>query len=532
MIRHRWLFGITLLGANLFTPLQAQVKPTPAALAGRIDLHLEAKHAENEIIASPLADDAEFLRRVYLDLTGRIPTVSEVYRFLDNKSPDKRTQLVNELLQKVGYINHFTHVWRDALLPASANQQARALGTQMEGWLQVRLRENAPLDRMVREILTAEVVNNGRQPLQSGAQYNIALRAYFQANEFKPENLAGSASRLFLGVKLECAQCHNHPFAAWSQEQFWELAAFFNGFQFRQAGQNTFFANQENATVRSIDIPEKNKKVNARFLDGTEPEWTDGANPREVFADWVVSKKNPYFARAMANRLWAHFFGLGLVDPIDEFGEENPPSHPELLDELAQGLLDNDYDATFIIRAIVLSKAYQRTSTMTHPTQDDPRMFARMALKGLTGEQLFDSLAVATGYQDNAGNQAQRPGFLNPGSVKGQFLTRFDNTVDKRTEQQTSILQALAMMNGQLTADVTSLARSRALSAIADSPFMDDRQRVQTLFLTTLSRPMRPEEEARFLAYVARGGPSGDRGKALADVFWVLLNSSEFCLNH
>jgi hypothetical protein len=356
--------------------------------------------------------------------------------------------------------------------------------------------------------------------------------AFYQANEYKPDNLAAHTSRLFLGVKIECAQCHDHPFAKWTRRQFWEYTAFFGGIKPQMVGNGRFVPASDDPAVHEIALPGSEKKVQARFLDGKRPTWPERAESRAVLAEWMTSPDNPFFARAAVNRMWEHFFGVGLVDPVDDFREENPASHPELLDELARAFAESKFDPKFLIRVITATKAYQRTSLVTQRGQEAPRLFARMNLKGLTGEQLFDSLAIATGYR---GNQAfGGPVFFFPGNnnPRAEFLSKFANPVDRKTEYQTSILQALALMNGKFVADATSLERSEILAAVVDNPFMTDRQRLDTLFLAALSRPMRPPEASRLTAYVAAGGPSGSSKKALADVFWVLLNSSEFILNH
>jgi hypothetical protein len=216
---------------------------------------------------------------------------------------------------------------------------------------------------------------------------------------------------LFLGVKVECAQCHDHPFAKWTRTQFWEYAAFFSGLQVNQRNPNGMGQGLD-PKRRQIEIPNAKVKtiVTAKFLDGTDPKWKDDDITRKVLADWATSPENPYFARATANRIWAHFFGIGLVEPVDEFSDENPPSHPELLDALAKGLVENNFDIKFLIRAITASRAYQLTSETTHKSQEDIRLFAHMPIKGLTPEQFFDSFAVAVIYRgENAANLFQRP---------------------------------------------------------------------------------------------------------------------------
>jgi hypothetical protein len=524
------LAWVALTGTLPAAPPAPDVPNTPAALAALIDRRIQEGYTENKVTPAPLTDDATFLRRVYLDLTGKVPPVTEVYRFLGSKDPDKRARLVDDLLHTAGYVGNSTAAWRAILLPQT-NQQAQFFAQQMDAWVRERVREDMPYDRMVRELLTASV-SGQFNPAQPGSAQDFNARVFYQANEFKAENIASSVSRLFLGVKLECAQCHDHPFDQWKKPQFWEFAAFFASVQPQGRGANAAFQpGVEQNKVREIAIPGGDKKAQARFLDGSDPKWTDDASPRQILADWVTSKDNPYFAKAAVNRLWAHFFGIGLVDPVDEFSAANAPSHPELLDELAAAFVRSNYDVKFITRAILASKSYQRSSEQTDESQEDLRLFGRMPLKGLTAEQLFDSLSQATGFRD--GQQGVvNPGFPQQGNVRAEFLNRFANAVDKKTEHQTSILQALAMMNGRFIADVTSIERSQTLVAILDSPFSTNEQRLNTLYLAALARSMRTEEAAKLVPYVNEGGPTKDPRRALADVFWVLLNSSEFCLNH
>jgi hypothetical protein len=499
-----------------------------AVLAAKIDRLIEAGYAANGVKPAPLADDAEFVRRVYLDLAGRIPHVSEVHKFFDDKAPNKRRVLVEDLLKGPHYANHFTNVWRVLLLPQNNNQQVQFLASRIETWLRPQLRDNKPYDRMVRELLTTpldfnRVAGRPMTPADNGAL------AFFQANESKPENVAAAASRLFLGIKLECAQCHNHPFARWSRKQFWEFSAFFAGIRPQQAQGGVFSQVLDDPRKRDIQIPNSDKIVQARFLDGKEPKWKDGTPTRTVLADWLTSADNPFFAKAIANRMWGHFFGIGIIDPVDDFGEANPPSHPELLDELGQAVVQHHFDLQFLIRAITASRTYQRVSRQTDSSQEDPRWLGRMPLKGLTAEQIFDSLTIATGYRA----APPTPGVFNGfNDARTEFLTKFANSSDKRTEHQTSILQALALMNGTFIANATSLERSETLAALLDAPFLDTRQRLDALYLAALARPMRTREAERLAPYLKRGGPSGDERRALADVFWVLLNSSEFILNH
>jgi hypothetical protein len=488
------------------------------ALAARLDQLLAARWREAGVKPAAAADDAEFIRRVYLDLAGTVPPVSEVRAFLADKAPDKRARLIDRLLKSPSYVSHFADVWADAWLPDVSDPNNVGLQDSFKVWLTARLGENAGYDRMACEILIANpppadgrllnLAEDGR-----AAQPGASPVAFWLANENKPEKLAGATSRLFLGVRLECAQCHDHPFARWTQEQFWEYAAFFAG---AQGGKRT-----------TIVIPKLGKVVQARFPDGTEPKFTNGANPRVVLADWAVSPDNKYFSRAAVNRVWAIFFGVGLVEPVDDLLRADAKN--EVLDELARSFADHHFDLKFLIRAIVSTRAYQLTSRSTEPGQDDPRLFARIAVKPLSTEQVIASLMEATGYQPPPG---RRPGEAGSVGLRAELGGSFARQPNKPTEFQTSIPQALALMNGRFVNDATALERSGTLTAVAGAPFFDTAGKVETLYLAALGRKPTAAESAKLVDYVEEGGPTGDSTQALADVFWALLNSSEFVFNH
>jgi hypothetical protein len=538
MIRQRPPFALLVMALGLGLPYNllapsvrgaepAQLVKDGQALAETIDQLLAARWAAAKALPAAPADDAEFLRRLYLDLTGKVPPVGDVRAFLADTTADKRQRVVEQLLKSPACVNHFTNVWRAILLPENnnANIDGQGLRANFESWLRTRLSENVGYDKLVREVLTFSANRGGRNrgelellqaQLQAGNFNNgTSPIAFYLANENKPEVLAGSTSRLFLAVKLECAQCHDHPFAKWSQEQFWQTAAFFAGVP-------------QGNDQRQIRIPTKGTTVQALFLDGSEPKWKQGVSPRVVLADWTTSPQNRYFARATVNRLWAQFFGIGLIEPVDDLTQETEKN--PLLDELANQFAAHRFDLQYLIRGIVNSKAYQLSSVTSHPSQENGKLFARMGVKGMSPEQLFDSLVEATRHQGALSTDPKAVGaFL---GLRADFLTRFPNQTEKKTEFQTSILQALALMNGKFIADATSLGHSETLAAVADAPFMDTAGRIETLYLAAYGRKPRPQENARLVKYVDQGGPSHDPQQALADVFWVLLNSSEFFLNH
>ncbi len=530
MFRLRWgLLGLCalLIAQGLAAAGPPENARDAQALADKIDTHLRAKQEAEKATVAPLADDSEFLRRTCLDIGGKIPPVSRVRRFLNEQSSDKRKQLVDELLDGPGYVSNMTNLWASLLMPeADTDFQLSFIRPGFQLWLRQQFADNVGYDKMVRALLTAPLGDNQnfRNIYQSGGQASPV--AFYMAKESKPENLAASTARLFLGVRLECAQCHNHPFAQWKREQFWGLAAFFAGLQ--RQGEFIGAPTRELIDRREIAIVGTDKVVQASFLDGSEPQWKYKVGPRVTLADWITAKDNPFFARATVNRVWAHFFGIGLVDPVDDFGDEHKPSHPALLDELARDFVAHDFDLKYLIRAICYSKSYQMTSAAADPGREESRLFTRMAVKGLTGEQLFDSLAQASGYRDLS---PSGPQFFGQNTPRTQFLAKFA-AQEKRTEYQTSIPQALSLMNGQLVSQMTSADRSETLSSVAEAPFMDTPAKVETLFLAALGRKPKPTELEHFVKYVESGGPKKNNKAALADVFWALLNSSEFLFNH
>jgi hypothetical protein len=526
-------------GAVLAPPAQAGAPPArrqpddAAKLAAKIDEHIGAGYARARVKPAAPVDDAIFFRRVSLDVVGRIPPSMDVRRFLADRAPDKRARAVERLLDTPGYANHFTNIWRDLLLPeATTDINRRYLTPAMERWLFKQFSENAPYDQMVRDILTLPLdkARDGRyvEEIYFGGGNIATPMPFFLAKEGKAEELAAATARLFLGVRLECAQCHDHPFGKWKREQFWGQAAFFAGIRRSGRGGDFFVGDlREVNDRRELAIPNTERVAQARFLDGKEPRWRYKVNARTTLADWMVARDNPFFARAAVNRMWAHFFGIGLVDPVDDFNDANLPSHPELLDELARQFAAHNFDFKFLIRAITQSKTYQLSSVYTGPAPD-ARLFARMPVKGLSGEQLYDSILMATGIRDNTPRR-QRAFFF--GSERQQFLEKFA-AQEKRTETLTSIPQALTLMNNQMIANATHPDRSAVLGAVANAPFMTTAGRVEALYLAALSRKPRSDELARFTRYVDSGGAAGDKKKALSDVFWALLNSTEFILNH
>lgn len=494
--------------------------PDPAALARRLDERLRARFQQLGIEPAPASDDAEFLRRVSLDIAGCIPRAADVYAFLADRGPDKRHRLVDRLLDEPRHAIHFSHQWRAELLPeATTNGQAAQLERGFENWLAQQRRAGARYDQLVRELIAAPLPASGlpAEPVLRDPERPNPL-AFLAAKDARPENLAAAVTRTFLGIQLECAQCHNHPFARWSQDQFWSQAAFFAGLEKQTSGLLSPLA--EAVERREIASPDGGPTIAAAFLSAERPQWQAGRSPRAVLADWITSPENPYFAHAAVNRIWGQFFGFGIVDPVDDFHDDNPPSDPELLDELAAAFTAAEFDLSYLIRAICLTEAYQRTSRRTHASQDETRLPARMTVKAMTADQFYDSLALAALFDDEADRGQSRRMLVSRFALAGPI-----------GEPETSVQQALTLLNGRFVGQTTDTRRSPLLVAVTKTPHLATRERIETLYVATLSRLPTGDERQRLASYVAEGA-ADEEPERLADVLWMLLNCAEFRLNH
>jgi Protein of unknown function (DUF1549)/Protein of unknown function (DUF1553) len=498
-------------------------------LAQRIDRRLEAMWAQAKVKPTTAADDAEFLRRVYLDVAGRIPSVAESKQFLDDAEVDKRARLVAKLLASAAYATHFAHVWRDLMFPREHTLANRT--SSLEAWLQARFSENARYDRMVRELLTVSVAPN-TLPFPGDRSRPPTPVLFYYGQDSRPENLAAATARIFLGVSMECAQCHDHPFGAWKREQFWQFTAFFSGIV--PSGGNPF-PESERPAAKEIAIPGTKIIVPAKFPDGAEPAWREGVPTRQTLADWLTAPANPYFSRTAVNRVWAHFFGRGLVEPLNDFADAKADSVTrELLDELSTEFAQAGFDFTYLIRAITATRAYQLSSRAGDGAGPAER-FARMPVRGLTPDQLFDSFAIATGWKDD---RPKPPPFqIDVSNPRTRFLNRFGVNGIAARDQPTTILQALTLMNGPLTA--SALDRGQTLQDLLADTRAGAAEKIESLYLGALARrPTRRElalatrfVEAR-LGDSETGSPDQRAREAYGDLFWALLNSAEFCLNH
>ncbi|MBL8849845.1 MAG: DUF1553 domain-containing protein [Planctomycetaceae bacterium] len=497
-----------------------------AEVARAVDRRLQERFDAEAMAPAPPADDAEFFRRLNVDLIGRIPTAYEARRFIADETADKREQAIDRLLASDEHAEHFANVWRALLIPeADTDRQIRYFLPGFEAWLRNRRAENAGFDVIVRDLLSVPITGTQERPQLVLTDLRAANpMAFIAAKEADPAKLAAAATRLFLGLRLECAECHNHPFDHWTQDQFWNQAAFFAGIEKR--GRGPFAPVLEKAETRSIaTMSDASRTVPAMFLDGHEPAWQQD-RPRTELARWMTSQGNPYFARATVNRVWAQLMGRGFVDPVDDFQESNPPTHPELLDELAAEFCASAFDLTHLYRTLCRTQAYQRTSRQTDSLQADPTLFARMTVKPMSGEQFYDSLAQAVQLEQPPKSRTMT---RNEDPVRRRFLDAFGSQGDQ-SDPDTSVLQALTLMNGPLIGSATDPASSRLLKSAADSGETAPQQ-IESLYLATLSRYPTQAERQRIVEFL-QPGATAESTRQMGDVVWLLLNSAEFRWNH
>jgi len=498
-------------------------------LRERIDEQLAALWAAQKIHPVGPASDAEFMRRVYLDLTGRVPTVGEARDFLADQTPDRREQLVDRLLAHHDHATHLAAVWRRILLPDEVDLSRLGGSAEFDDWLAERFAENVPYDQMVRELLLAE----GRVAESGPLLFYAAVR-------LNPEELAARTSRAFLGVRMECAQCHDHPFDEVSQQDFWSFAAFFARIS-RPRGKmemtSPVLQVKDNA-FGDVMIPDSDEVVPPR-IPGTVMDLADeskGASRREQLVTWLTDRHNQHFSRATVNRVWAHLFGRGLVEPVDDMRPANPAIAPEVLETLAGDFAASGYDLRRLLRELVLTDAYQLSSGAADSDPSRTLAFAQMNMKSFTAEQLYDCITIATGKSSLAAPSMPEaegvPGLVRSADMnRQQFIEQFRTMPGQVTDYQAGIPQALTLMHGGLIHNATDVAASGLLKSLA-APFFSDDQRLDTLYLATLSRYPADEERAAIVAQIAEAKSPAEKQQVLGDVLWALLNSAEFTLNH
>jgi hypothetical protein len=488
--------------------------------SGIIDRLVAEKWDRLRLAPSPPADDATWLRRVYLDLIGKLPTADEVRAFSASTDPQRRQRLIDELLNRDEHADFWALKWAD-MLRVNRDDLGPKSAYHYHQWLRRAWRENKPYDRLIRELITA----------QGSSERNWEVNFY---KAFKdPNDLTVAVSQVFLGIRLECAKCHHHPYEKWGQDDFYSFAAFFPRLQRKNgAGSEVEFYVSDKGAVKH---PRTQEEMTPRVLLGDPLETKEDADPRRRLADWMTSPENPYVARAFVNRVWANLMGRGLVEPIDDMRETNPATNEPLLQALAQDFIAHGYDMRHLIRSIVSSQAYALASTSEGANARDLQNYSRAYRKRLSAEVLFDAVCDVT-------EQPEEFAGIPPGTravqlwdhrLPSAFLDTFGRPQRKTICQcerygDLTLTQVLHLLNAPLVNDKITSPTGRA-ARLAASELSEERI-IEELYLTTFARLPRPEElAAASQAFRASGAT---RRSAVEDILWALMNSAEFVLNH
>jgi hypothetical protein len=495
----------------------------PVAEHNLIDKLVNAKLQRLKILPSEIASDAEFLRRLYFDLIGVPPSPEELRAFVADRTETrkKRAVAIDKLLDRPEFVNHWAVKWSDLLQVNRAKLGDKGVWAFRE-WIRDALAENRAYDKMVRELITAR-----------GSTYRNPPANFFRFTR-EPKAAMETTTQLFLGVRMVCAQCHDHPFEQWTQNQYFHLTAFFGAVGVKSGGESDEEIVYEKREETETRHPKDNRVMSAKFLFDVDKTGLREDDLRESLASWLTSPANPLFAKAIVNRLWSYFFGVGIIEPVDDIRGSNPPSNPALLDALTKDFLDRKYDLRHLIRTIVNSRTYQASYRTNEWNADDATNFSHALPRRLTAEQLHDAIHLAAGVRPKV---AQVPAdslaqdFPDPSIERGGFLDLFG-----RPERQTScecerrpdvsLVQALNLLNGSTIAEAIADPNGRISRLILAGA--SDRAIVEEIYAAALSREPSSSELDMALTYLARGGGRAERAQ---DLLWALINSNAFLFN-
>ena len=549
-----FVVGIWLWLFSIHSPAQAAQRPDdhPIPQVAAINQKIWQSWQDHKLTPSAVAKESEWCRRVYLDLIGRIPTIDELKIFEKDRQENRKLNLVNTLLYNDGYTEEYarnwTTIWTNVLIGRNGGNENRSLTSRqgMQKYLRDSFARNKSYDQMVLELISAEGVNTPGMKNFNGA-------VNFLANKLTENATLATAqtTEIFLGMQVQCTQCHNHPFNEWKQAKFWEMNAFFRqtvalrrferdsrDIQFVELANQDFAGESGQAQEAELYYELRNgllKVAYPVFVDGTaigSSGYLRDINRRLELAQLVVS--SPYMPQAIANRMWAHFLGYGFTKPVNDMGPHNTASHPELLVYLGQEFRSNSFDLKQLIQWIVLSKPYSLSSQMNRNNfQDDPELgeqpkFSHFYLRQMRAEELYESLLVATrAHKIQRSYQAQE-------ETKNRWLRQFTiafgtDEGDETTTFNGTIPQALMLFNGDLIERATSADEGGFLNSVATSK-LTDAQKIQYLYRAGLAR--RPSGREIGAANQLLAARLGNTTAALQDVWWAILNSNEFILNH
>lgn len=513
-------------------PLGESPPPFEFPIQTIVDQFTLKKWRELEIVPSERCSDEVFIRRLYLDLIGTLPTPKQVLDFVGNPDPAKRDKLVDALLETPEYAYYFANKWADILRVKRRGETDRAEGTfAFHNWIREAIARDMPYSEFARAILAA-----------SGSEEQHPPTVWYKELT-KPEEFVDDTAQVFLGLRIACANCHHHPYEKWSQDDYWGLAAFFGKVDRKRFVDPTVSGQPTQRTlvyIRANKSPVINKRTNqpaaVKPLDGEPMQVAPDDDPRQKLVDWLVDPKNPFFARAVANRYWAHFFTRGIVDPLDDMRVTNPPSNPELLDALAKTLVDHQYSLKSLIKVIVKSRTYQLSAIPNEFNKNDKQTYARYYPKRLSAEVLLDAVGQVTGSptvfsglpQDRFA--PQRAIMLPDESFASYFLDVFGrpqriSACECERVSEANLAQALHLLNSDEVQQKLSRAGGRA-DELAKDPKRSDEDKVTELFLWAFARKPSPEDMKTALEHIAKH----EKNKKLAyeNIIWALINTKEF----
>ena len=488
-----------------------------------IDKFVHQKLKKLKVLPSESCDDATFIRRVFLDVVGTLPSRQEYEYFTSTQDPDKRARLIDSLLVRKEFVELWVMKWAELLKIRSSddpNVVSYKSTLLYYNWLQERIAANTPMNQIARELLSS-----------TGGTFKNPATNYYQV-ETDTLKVAENTAQVFAGMRLQCAQCHNHPFDRWTMDDYYGWASFFSQVG-RKPGEDPRETIVFNSGSGEVNHPVTAKPVPPTFLGGGAAN-VAGKDRRAVVADWLTSPENPYFARNLANIIWAHFFGKGIIDPVDDVRVSNPASNPELLDELARRLVQYNYDLRRLVRDICTSRTYQLSSGTNETNAGDDRNFSHAAIRRIRAEVLLDCIAQATEAKEKyqglpLGARAVQ---IADGRTSNYFLTTFGRATREtvcscEVKMEPNLSQALHLLNGETVH--RKIVDGGVIKRLQEAKQTPD-QILNELYIRCLSRKPTTEETARLTAMIH--APGADVQATLVDAFWAILNCKEFVFTH
>jgi len=517
-------------GAEIIVLPSGKFKWPKTPSSNYIDDLVFAKLKDLRILPSAVAPDEEFLRRAYLDLIGLPPTPEEYQAFLADRDPTRRAKLIDRLLERDEFADLWATKWAEVFKVAGQNDAAfgtdRKAAYQYYEWIREEMKRNAPLDQFVR----AQVAGTGSN-LSNPA---VNLYTMLPAGQYDPKEVAQDVSQLFTGIRVQCAQCHNHPFDRWTQDDYYGFVSFFTGVKRKQTSEEREFYVYDDPNAPLAKHLLDGHPVPAKFLGGDAPD-VKGKDPRVALAEWLTSKDNALFRQNLANRIWAQFFGRGIVEPVDDVRISNPPSNRELLEALGQHLADYNFDARRLIRDICNSRIYQLDAAPNATNRDDDSQFSHARLRRLRADVMLDAISEVTGtpsnFNETPGGMRAVQLFEGGRRANNYFLKTFglcsrESINVSETRLEPTLAQALHLVNGDTVEG--KLASSKVIAGMLKDGRKPE-EIMDALFIRALSRRPSEAERKRLLPMVAAN--PNDR-KAYDDILWAILNSTEFAFNH